>query len=56
MGVVTQSVRAPEAGAGGGALEWLIQSLQGRQSPRGQSNTIQEKNNAVNTYRVAGPP
>ena len=43
MGVVTQSVRAPEAGAGGWALEWLIQSLQGRQSPRSQSNKIQEK-------------
>lgn len=43
MGVVTQSVRAPEAGAGGWALEWLIQSLQGRQSPRSQSNKIQKK-------------
>lgn len=43
IGVVTQYVRAPGAGAGGWAPEWLIQSLQGRQSPGGQSNRYREK-------------
>lgn len=50
--MVTQSVRAPEAGAGGWALEWLIQSFQGRQSPRGQSNKIQEKKKKKKTWLI----